>query len=118
MLKLQKRFEGWGGVFSRPGFILDRSDIKVPVKFRRMGDLADFQAFGPLHDNPVMNEMLWEYAAGSQVIVVGFQGVQGVLQPGRKRGKLRFFFLREMEKIDVIGAPAHGMGIDLVFDPI
>ena len=83
-----------------------------------MGDLADFQAFGPLHGNPVMNEMLWEYAAGSQVIVVGFQGVQGVLQPGRKRGKLRFFFLREMEKIDVIGAPAHGMGIDLVFDPI
>ena len=47
-----------------------------------MGNLAHLQALFALNGNEVLDQMLGEYAAGSQIVVICLQRIQSLLQAG------------------------------------
>ena len=83
-----------------------------------MGDVGDLAALLTLHLNEVVQQDLREYAAGSQVIVIGLQSVQSLLQRGGQTLQLLLFLLRQIEQVHIIGTPAVLMGIDLILHTV
>ena len=92
--------------------------VKVSVKLCRMRNLAHIHALFALQSNEILDQMLGENAAGGQVVVIGFQSVQRILQTGGQTGQLGLFFLGQMIEVHIIGTPTILMGIDLILDTV
>ena len=80
--------------------------IIIPVEFRRVRDGCQLGALGPLGFDKAADQFLREYAAGGQIVMVGLQSVQGILQAGGKALELGLFLLRQVIQVHVIGTPA------------
>ena len=92
--------------------------VVVPVEFRRMGNLRQLQALGPLGLDEVIQQNLREHATGSQIIMICLQGIQRLLQRGGQALQLLLLFLRQVEQIHVVGTPSILMRIDLILDTV
>ena len=83
-----------------------------------MGNGCDPAALGTLGGDEVAQQLLGEDTAGGQVVVIGFQSIQSLLQRGGQTLELLLLLVGQVEEVKVVGAPAVLMGIDLVLDAV
>ena len=65
-----------------------------------------------------LQQSFGEDAAAGEILVVGFQSVQSLAERCRQAAKLCLFLIGQIVKVEVEGAPALGVGINLVYDTV
>ena len=73
-----------------------------------MGNVGDPAALGALGGDEVRQQLLGEDASGGQIVVIGLQRIQRLLQGGGQALELLLLLVGEVEEVEVVGTPAIG----------
>jgi len=79
-----------------------------------VGDFGELEALCALGFDKALDKLLGEDAVGGEVVVIGFEGVEGFTERGGEALELFLFLLGEVEEVEVVGAPAVFVGVDFV----
>lgn len=83
-----------------------------------MRDLIDASRFLALAVDPDFDEPLGEHAAAGEVLMIRFERIERLVEGGGQAVDLLLFLLGKIEEVEVVGTPAAGGGIDLVYDTV
>ena len=95
-----------------------RLQIIILIKLcgvRNLGHLATLCSLGL---DKVLDELLGEYAARGEVVVVTFERVKRVLESCGKVAELCLFLIGEVIEVHIVGTPAVCVGINLILDTV